>query len=74
MPSGVCRHYPTCLVQKCRVTSDIKQTAAVFRTITVPGQEFCGVAFLLPGQTGRVTGVCVSDVSLGRPLGSAGLA
>ena len=54
MPSGVCRHYPTSLVHKCRVTSDIKQTAAAFRTITVPRQEFCGVAFLLRGQSGRV--------------------
>jgi hypothetical protein len=45
MPSGVCRHYPTSLVHKCRVTSDIKQTAAAFRTITVPKQEFCGSLF-----------------------------
>jgi hypothetical protein len=34
----------TCLVHNCRVTSDIKQTAAAFRTI----------AFLLRGQTGGV--------------------
>ena len=45
--------HPPRSVNVC-VTSDIKQTAAAFRGVTVPRQEFCGVAFLLRGQTGRV--------------------
>jgi hypothetical protein len=79
--------HPPRSVNVC-VTSDIKQTAAAFRSITVPRQELRSrFSSSRPGRTGGPVGpaslitqagvgfsgirVCVSDESLGRPLGSS---